>query len=302
MFKKSFQLLLLLLSITPVLCTAVPVMQRKSFHVVFNKNFTPDDARKASVSGVIPGKKHEFSMPEKNKFNLKDICRSYTPIKDAAIVSFVISVPEKCSCYIGMGADYWFTCYLDGKLIGTTEPEGEKSDEPFFLNHFFKAELKKGDNRFFVHTRPGHGSWLFSCGILPDFDQWPADQKKRQKLFSRAFPSNTVFGPFVTRISTDKATVSLEYHKNIAAAVRYRISGSKEKYKIAAPQPVYGLLPRKKLHCFELTQLSPGSKYEFEITDLEKIPGRIASGTFSTLPDKKSDHVMTAISDTQVPS
>jgi hypothetical protein len=274
---------------------------KDSFYVVFDRNFKPEDARKASVTGEVPGRKHTFSLTEKKEFDLKNICSSYTPIKDAAIVSFVVYSPENTTRLLGMGADYWHTCYLNGKLVGTTEPAGEPTPIPSYLNNCWKVELKKGNNRFFVHTRPGTGgSWLFTCGLLPSLEYWPETQEDRLKFFNKVYPQKeSLTGPFVTHVSTDSAKVSFEYSKNIAAALRYKISGSKTSYKTIADRPVYGRIPRKKIHRFELKKLQPGTKYDFELLDREKIPGVLASGSFKTLPSGGVKHVMTAISDTQ---
>ena len=300
-FYSCVVLLLVLTGCTTPGNTSQAVLKKDSFYVVFDKKFKPEDARKASVSGVIPGRKQNFVMTAKNSFDLKNLCGSYTPIKDAAIVSFSIYSPADGIYYLGLGADYWYTCYLDGKLVGTTEPKGEPAEIPSYLNRSYKVFLKKGENRFFAHTRPGIGSWQFSCGLLPDFSKWPESMKERQQLFNTQFPQkDSVKGPFVTHISRDQAQICFEYSRNVAAELRFKLSGSKSKSKVLAPAPVLGRIPRKKIHRFEVKNLFPGKKYEFEIFDMENFSGKIASGSFTTLPQKKSSHTLTAISDTQV--
>ena len=281
--------------------TAEPVLIKDSFYVVFDKNFKPEDAQKASLSGDVPGKKHPFVMTKKNSFNLKNLCGTYTPIKDAAIVSFSINSPASGIYHLGLGADFWYSCYLDGKLIGTTEPKGEPADIPSYLNSSYKVRLKKGENRFFAHTRPGIASWQFSCGLLPDFSAWPQSMKERQQLFNSQFPQkDSMTGPFVTHVSTKQAQICFEFSRNIATELRFKVSGSKNRSRTLSPAPVLGRIPRKKLHRFDVKKLLPGKKYDFEIFDLEKLSAPIASGTFTTLPSEASHHTLTAISDTQV--
>ena len=300
-FYPCVALLLVLTGCTTPGNTSQAVLKKDSFYVVFDKKFKPEDARKASVSGVIPGRKQNFVMTAKNSFDLKNLCGTYTPIKDAAIVSFSIYAPFEDVYYLGLGADFWYTCYLDGKLVGTTEPQGEPTAIPSYLNSNYKVFLKKGENRFFVHTRPGIGSWQFSCGLLPDFSRWPQNMKKRWQVFQKAFPQkDSVRGPFVTHVSRDRAQICFEYSRNVAAELRFKLSGSKSKSKVLAPAPVLGRIPRKKIHRFEVKNLLPGKKYEFEIYDMENFSSKIASGSFTTLPQKKSSHTLTAISDTQV--
>ena len=276
-------------------------VRKDSFYVIFDKKFKREDARSASVTGELSGKKHFFTLSDKQEFNLAKLCGTYTPIKDAAIVSFEITAPADGVYTLGLGADFWYTCYLNGKLVGTTEPKGEPAEIPSYLNSHWQVRLKKGANRFFAHTRPGIGSWNFSCGLLPDLNNWPESHAARLTLFQRAFPQKEkMLGPFVTHVSTDKAFISFEYSKNIAASLRYWIDGKKGKSHELSDLPLYGMVPRKKIHRFELKGLQSGKKYHFEIFDRERIPGKLSSGSFTTLPDQGISHVMTAISDTQV--
>ena len=280
--------------------TAGAVVQRDSFYVVFDKKFKPEDAQKASLSGDVAGKKYPFVMPAKKSFYLENLCGTYTPIKDAAIVSFSIQAPADGIYYLGVGADYWYSCYLDGKLVGTTEPKGEPAGIPSYLNSRYKVRLKKGENRFFVHTRPGSGSWQFSCGLLPDLSAWPETYKERQLLFNSQFPQNSMTGPFVTHVSGDQAQICFELSRNIAAELRFKVSGQTGEIRTLSPRPVHGIIPRKKIHRFEVKRLLPGKKYEFEIFDMENFSGKIASGSFTTLPSEAAGHTLTAISDTQI--
>lgn len=126
----------------------------------------------------------------------------------------------------------------------------------------------------------------------------PVVKKSAPVSLKKTSSPGILAGPFVTHVSTDTATISFEYSENIAAAVRYWEVGQKKKY-IAGDQPHYGMFPRKKLHRFELKDLQPGKRYQFEILNRQRIPGVISSGKFTTLPNDGIEHTMTAISDTQ---
>ena len=310
MRKILFQLFLLLLISAGAGCAAKSggaaapefVLRRDSFCAVFDRNLTPEEARKASSSGRLEGKKIPFRLPDGNTFDLRNLCEDFTPIRGAAVVSFVVTASSDGFCRLGVGADNWYTCCFDGRVISTTEPKGTAPEAPTYLNKGAKVRLKKGDNRFFVHTRPGRATWIFSCGLLPDLDNWPQDPADRLTLFRNAFPQkDAMLGPFVSRVSADRAVISFEYSRNIAAALHYRAAGSGTKEKVLALSPVYGRIPQKKLYRFELEGLLPGQKYEFKIFDREKFSGPVAAGSFSTLPAAGCSHVLTAISDTQTP-
>ncbi|MBQ7207683.1 MAG: metallophosphoesterase [Lentisphaeria bacterium] len=308
MRKVLFQLFLLLLILAGAGCAAKSggaaapgfVLKKDSFWVVFDRNLTPEDARKASASGRLEGQKIAFRLPEEQTIDLKYLCKEFIPVKGAAVVSFVVTASSDGFCRLGVGADNWYTCCFDGRIISTTEPKGIAPGTPTYLNKGAKVRLKKGDNRFFVHTRPGRATWIFSCGLLPDLDNWPRDPADRLTLFRNAFPQkDAMLGPFVSCVSTDRAVVSFEYSRGIAAALHYREAGSAEAEKILDLPPVYGRIPQKKIYRFELDGLLPGRKYEFKIFDREKFSGPVASGHFSTLPAAGCSHVLTAISDTQ---
>ncbi|MBQ9501522.1 MAG: hypothetical protein IJU70_05135 [Lentisphaeria bacterium] len=256
MRKILFQLFLLVLAAAGAGCAVKPeeaappeaVLDRESFYAVFDRKFTPEEARRASVTGDIAGRRIPFRLPESNTLDLKELCGKFTPVKDAAVISFTVTSKDGGVCRLGLAADNWHTCCLDGKVLVTTEPGGEAPGTPTYLKRGTDVRLKKGKNRFFVHTRPGRTSWVFSCGLLPDLDNWPQDPADRLTLFENAFPrQDAMLGPFVTHVSADRAAVCFEYSRNIAASLHYRESGAGTEEKILALPPVYGRIPRKKL-------------------------------------------------------
>ena len=93
-------------------------IQKNSFAVVFDAGLTVDDAMTASKKGKLPGTPQTFVMPEIKTFNLKNLRPDYTPIKDAALLSFVINADEAEEIVLGVGVDYWHTLFQNGKLIG----------------------------------------------------------------------------------------------------------------------------------------------------------------------------------------
>ncbi len=65
----------------------------------------------------------------------------------------------------GFGADWWFTAYLDGKQIATSEPGGNGASPPK-VNHFLSPSLDiaKGPHLLTIHFRSGTGGSLLMVG------------------------------------------------------------------------------------------------------------------------------------------
>ncbi len=297
---KKFLSLMILLCILCPLAAQQPKIKKDSFYAVFNKKFKMKDAEKASLAGDVTGKKYFFTMPENGSFDLKELCKKYIPVKDAAIGSFIVDVPADGKYSIGLSADYWITAYCNGKLIGTTEPRGEESSLTTHLNRCWYADLKKGENRIFFHTRPGFGSWRVAAGLLPDKTFWPETSRKRKLLFRKMFPEKTVVtGPFVNQVSTERASVSFHVSKPFAVTFLYWQKGKKATLKQIKPVPVYGRLPRKQIHRFILNGLLPDQEYIFECRQTDHMDHILASGSLRTFPAKGVDHTFTVTSDTQ---
>lgn len=257
-------------------------LQRGSFAAVFDRNLTPADAGKASLQGNLPGEVKNFLMRGRFSYDLKNLSPSYTPIRDAALVSFVITAEQDEDIVLGVGVDYWFTLFLAGKQIATSEPEGggELYENGFYVRQY-KVSLKKGKNYFVMHTRPGTASWNIAICNL----------------------SNLVTcGPYVFEVDRDSAVVALEYHMPLAVWLCYWEDGKEAEKKICKSL-VYGRIELKKMHRFNLKDLKPDTVYHYVILPAGKLNQPDApSGSFKTLPAAGTKHVMTAISDTQLGS
>ena len=255
-------------------------IQKNSFAVVFDAGLTVDDAMTASKKGKLPGTPQTFVMPEIKTFNLKNLRPDYTPIKDAALLSFVINADEAEEIVLGVGVDYWHTLFQNGKQIGTTEPRGGGARmENGFFSRQYKVKLKEGENFFVMHTRPGTASWDVSISNLS---------------------SAVACGPYAFQIDRDSAVVALEYRFPVSVWLRCWEAG-KSKEKMVFRNSVHGRLERKTLHRFELKNLKPDTVYQYEILPAGGVLLTPApTGSFKTFPASGTKHVMVAISDTQV--
>ncbi len=272
---KWFLTLLFLMAFT----LSAAELQRGSFAVVFDKDLKPEDAKAASLKKQLPGEAKTFLMPGRFVYNLKILNPTYTPIKDAALVSFEITAEQEEEIVLGVGVDYWFTLFLNGEQVATSEPEGggEIYENGFYVRQY-KVPLKKGKNFFVMHTRPGIASWNIAISNLSDL---------------------VTHGPYVFEVGCNSAAVALEYCVPLAVWLRYWEEG-KETEKKLFKSLTYGTIALKKQHRFELKDLKPDTVYHYEVLPAGKLEQPDApSGSFKTLPAVGKKHVLTAISDTQ---
>ncbi|MBR2440169.1 MAG: metallophosphoesterase [Lentisphaeria bacterium] len=274
-------------------------IEKNSFRVAFDKNFKPEDAKKVSETGILPGKVQTFRFPDTMVFDLRTLFKTAKSRKDSAILNFKIISDSDCQRAVGLSADYWYTCYINGKFVGTTEPVGEDN---FLINPYnrgYKISLKKGVNQVAIHTSPGNASWKIACCLYPDSTGWPVKQEDRNNVFKALFPvPEKIIGPEVIKVSSDSAVIIYYRETKDAVSVAYWKKDEKQKKKTISETPVYGRIPQKNLFRFELKNLVPDSEYCYELHSIT--PGRRAvSGSFRTAPAKNSNHTLVAISDTQ---
>ncbi|MBO7146832.1 MAG: metallophosphoesterase [Lentisphaeria bacterium] len=271
---------------------------KDSCKVVFGTALTPEDAKKVSETGVLSGKVHTFSFPDSMIYDLRTLFKKPKTGKSRAIIYFTIRSEKDVQRVIGLSADYWFTCYLNGEMIGTTEPGGERDDiNPY--NRGFNISLKKGLNRVALHTRSGAATWEIGCRLFPDFSEWPAARRDREKLFQlRLVEKEKIIGPKVIKVSAYGAVILYYKGNRDAISVTYWKKGDKQNRKTLFEEYVYGRLPQKNLFRFELKNLEPATDYCYELRPVT--PGsRAVSGTFRTAPADGTPHTLVAISDTQ---
>ena len=290
-------LLLTCLIANTILCGTEIV--KDSFRVSFDEKFKPEDAKKVSETGILPGKVHSFRLPDSKIYDLKKIFKNAKAGKSAAIVSFIINSEKECQRMIGLSADYWYTCYANGKMIGTTEPVGENFPVINPYRKGYRISLKKGRNLVVLHTRPGNASWKVGCTLFPDTSEWPLIQREREHVFKNLFrePEKTI-GPEVIKVSSNSAVIIYFKGTKSSLSVTYWKKGNKQSKKSVSEPYVYGRIPQKNLFRFELKNLTPGTDYEYELRNITPYSA-VVTGSFRTAPAKGASHTLVAISDTQ---
>ena len=256
---------------------------KDSFYGVRNREFKPEDAANISITWKIPGKPVKFSVSDDISFDLSKVFKNTVPVEDRAIFTFKINSEKDQERYMWLWADYWYTCYVNGKFVASTEPAGEMAlvDDTYRTPR--KISLKKGENIVAVHTRRGTASWKLICRLLPERKDWDAK----------------FIGPIVSHVSCDSAVVF--FYKSFADAYHFNYwkKGKPGEKKTIPAKPVYGRIPMKNFYRYELTGLEPGTDYEFELTNVDS-EGISENGSFRTTPASGVEHSFATISDTQM--
>ena len=124
---------------------------------------------------------------ENNELNLAKLRgTTYMANRSSAILFNEFESNSDGVMQVGMAADWWFECFVNGRHIYDTLSSGN-SIKPFSPeNHIFNFPVKKGRNLLAVKVKAGSEGWLFLCGAVPfrnnpndivrivDGDKWKA--------------------------------------------------------------------------------------------------------------------------------
>ncbi|MBO5958679.1 MAG: hypothetical protein J6Q65_01020, partial [Lentisphaeria bacterium] len=86
----------------------------ETFVFFHDRTLTPDDARDFSNTGNLPEGGSAFRLSPCGTFDLADISGAFTPVSDAGIVCGRIIAEAEEERYLGLGADWWLTGFLNG--------------------------------------------------------------------------------------------------------------------------------------------------------------------------------------------
>lgn len=95
-----------------------------------------------------------------------DLCKPFGGVREGntAWLFAQLNAPERGEYTMGCGADWWFSCYLNGKEIYSTLNSGNDIHPPAPDNHKFTLKLKKGVNVIAVKFVSGSGSSILAMG------------------------------------------------------------------------------------------------------------------------------------------
>ena len=89
------------------------------------------------------------------------------PAKSAAVFYNEFESGRDGVMQIGMAADWWFECRLNGEAVYSTLTGGNREQQFSPENHVFNLPVKKGRNLLAVRVLAGAAGWKFFCGEVP---------------------------------------------------------------------------------------------------------------------------------------
>ncbi len=117
----------------------------------------------------------EGTRPAKLENNLFDLGKAEKRFGNNAAALFYqeFDAPADGNMTVGMAADWWFECFINGEPGYNTLGKGNMSQSFAPENHVFNLPVKKGKNLIAVRVISGSAGWRFVSGTVPPFDGNP---------------------------------------------------------------------------------------------------------------------------------
>lgn len=275
------------------------------FLIKLDQKCTVDDAIKASVDGTMPTGSKKITINGEKAFSFRPFTRIlyYGRYKYRGVAYTKLTFDQAGKRTIGIGAGNFFTLFVNGKKIATTEPGGNFFRPVHATNYVYQVEFKKGDNHVAIFTRPGAVGWELAFNVFPDFSALPKTEPERNRLFEQLCPppkAGLVAPECIFNVSTNRAEFCFETGLPAISAIRYRKAGSKKSHTVWNSRD--GIRQEVKIHRIALNALQPDTKYEYEVIFLNRQFAKISvasKGSFTTFPAKGGNTGFMLLSDTQ---
>lgn len=293
------RIFLILLTLSPLLLCG------RTWQIKAASGLTAADARKVSLSGELPGGK-KVEIKDGTRFLLSNISgKIKRGTKLRTICCTVIEADKDEERHIGIGADWFFTCFINGKKVLTTEPGGNFFTRVTPYDHIAKVKLQKGRNILALHIRPRIYQWKFAFKLMPRLDILPAHAGDRARMLSGMFPpekTGLLRKETLHKMSYNSTEVSCQFGTPVICGIRYRKRSAAPEQPEIQWNTVGGKRVVRTVHRMEIDELEPDTEYVYEIVTLDTGSAKIipvSSGNFKTFPKKGIEHSFMIIGDTQ---
>ncbi|MDD4817521.1 MAG: metallophosphoesterase [Victivallaceae bacterium] len=229
----------------------------------------------------------------KGKTDLNTVLGCRVPCGTPSILVNRIESKSDTPCQIGIGVDWWFVCYLNGKeLYSTLESGGNRNAVPEIDDHIVELPVHEGVNTLTILFLAGSSSRKIAVGKVPFTDLSP----RKAELRNPPWLLNPRRGGCTVRFTTEGA---------MAAGVELRRKGGAEFHRVW--ETANGILRRdRELHSIELSGLEPGAEYElrpvlqYTDTNAVRITPEVTTFTAPAGADAKPEFSMFVTGDTQL--
>lgn len=290
-----------------LLFCAIPLLlDAQNWDIAISPGLTPKTAQEVSKTGIALAGSKKIDIKNGSVYPLYKLSgkiKRGTPLRTVA--STVINSESACERHIGIGADWYFTAFLNGETVFSTEPGGNEFERISPYNHIAKVKLKKGANHLAIFIRPGVYQWKFACKLMPELNMLPANPRDRDRMISQMFPPKNpglLRKELLHQMSCDSAAFSCEFGTPVICGIRYRKKSDPADKTQLLWNTDSGKRLRRNIHRFTLTGLDAATEYTYEIVTINTNTAKIipvSSGTFTTFPAHGIEHSFIAVSDTQ---
>ena len=195
---------------------------------------------------------------------------------------------------IGMGADWWFDCYCNGKYLYGTSDSGNGSWPPKSDNYIFDVPLRAGRNDLVIFSRSGAGGWQVVLDSKAD------SKEVHQPKFLPENPQ-IIYGPYLTNPGSGSVSINYVVRGRQPLELQYRKKGEsiwQKKQILRGGQ----ILDEGPVMRFDLTGLKEDTIYEYRALkrkgkDLRKIEEDVIR-EFRTLSTQSENFSFWIMSDT----
>ena len=228
----------------------------EDFQVFHSQKLTRNDAAKAEYGKSINGLdcKKISSLDPAVDFNT--VFGYATPVdRRIAIAVNRIEVEKDGRIQIGVGADWVFAVFIDGKNVFDAKELGGNGSAPAKKNnHAIDVELKKGIHTFALWISSGATTWTVAAGRIPYTKViYPVPELK--------------YGPYLTDVASKDAVISFVMTEPGPCGIALRKSGEKD-YRFFWSHDNYQIALDRKVHRVSVRELEPDTVYEYKIVTL----------------------------------
>jgi hypothetical protein len=207
--------------------------------------------------------------------NLDELC-CQPPIaqQSEGVLYATIKLDQDTNAILGIGCNWCFEAYCDGKLLKSTYQTGNGESYVFPANHRINFLVTKGEHLLAIRVKRGLDSWHFACGYCSV--QAPPEPELSQ-------------GPWLTNPDVGMMTVNFTCKTELGCAVQYRAQGA-EDWQTNWHQR-QGQCLRRTFHSIKLSGLKPGESYEYQVIAIHPdkyLPVPISEVMTFQVPDDSS--------------
>ena len=203
---------------------------------------------------------------------LDDVSGSVNRPGDEAVLYHKFYAPADGIAQIGIGCDWYFECFVNGRLCADTWQRGNGTVAFSPENHPFLIPVKKGENLLAIRTKRDGGNWQFTAAPLSGM---------QTRICALPEPPWTGF------MGRERIGISFRTIGRIGAGIQYRTAGKTQWQTVWDSR--LGRITRRIFHKVFLKDLTPGTTVEYRVVmiDPEEPESRHYSRIYKvTLPEE----------------